>query len=304
MVQDPLFGTGAAFRPIPSLMRDFVRASMGVVTNERVIEGVRWKWFEAGPRDGEPLVLLHGFGGSKDNWMLVAPLLARRYRVICPDLPGFGESGPAADGDYSISEQANRIVRFIDALAIGPCHLGGNSMGGFIALAVALDAPEVVASLILMNNAGVDGEEVTSAQVAIKEGRNLFDVSSVDDVDRLFATLLYRPPWLPWLLRRAIAARLGKRRGHQQRILDQILEDALQRPLNARLGEIAVPALVVWGRADRLLHPSAAKVQYEAIPNADMVILDYAGHVPMLERPLRTVREIRSFLQGRTGTAA
>lgn len=293
---DALLGASPALKPVRSLMRAFVRASAGVATRERVIGVQRWSWIEAGPLDGEPLVLLHGFAGSKDNWMLVAPLLARGYRVICPDLPGFGESGPAPSGNYAIGEQAGRVVEFIDALGLGPCHLGGNSMGGYIALAIALDAPDAVSSLILLNNAGVDGDELTAAQQALKHGHDLFDVRNADDVEILMDMLLHRPPWLPWIARRAIAAHLRARRDLEQRILGQILVDAVERPLNDRLGEVAVPSLLLWGRSDNLLHVSAAGVQHRGIAGAELVILDNAGHVPMIERPFRTARELSSFI--------
>lgn len=279
-----------------SLMRAFVRATAGVVTCEEVIDGVRWSWIESGPRDAEPLVLLHGFAGSKDNWMLVAPLLARRYRVICPDLPGFGASGPIPSGSYAIGEQANRVIGFIEALGLSPCHLGGNSMGGFIALAIALESPATVASLTLLNNAGVDGAELTAAQLALKAGEDLFEVRSADDVTGLLAMLMHSPPYLPWVARKVFAVHLARRRGLERHILEQILVDAIERPLNDRLGEIAVPSLVMWGRSDRLLHVSAANTQHEGISGAELVILDNAGHVPMIERPFRTAREMLAFL--------
>lgn len=278
------------------LMREFARAAVGVVTREQVIAGVRWSWLEAGPRDGEPLVLLHGFAGNKDNWMLVAPLLARRYRVVCPDLPGFGESGLTANGDYSIGRQAKSVIKFIEALGIASCHLGGNSMGGFIALAVALDAPGVVASLTLLNNAGVDGLEFTPAQQALKEGGDPFEIRGPDDVESLLAILMHRPPYLPWLARKVIAAHLSRRRWLERHILDQILVDAIERPLNDRLGELSVPSLIMWGRSDRLLHVSAAEALHAGIAEAELVILENAGHVPMIERPFRTAREMLSFL--------
>ncbi|MBS0474595.1 MAG: alpha/beta fold hydrolase [Proteobacteria bacterium] len=292
---DQLLGASPLVRPAYSLMRMFARATAGVATHERMVHGVRWSWFEAGPSDGEPLVLLHGFAGSKDNWMLVAPLLARRYRVICPDLPGFGESGLVREGDYSIGEQANRVVQFIDALGIKSCSLGGNSMGGFIALTIALDAPDVVSALFLLNNAGVDGPQHTVAQESLKSGYDLFEVQSAEDVSGLLALLMHQPPPLPWLARRAIVAHLSHRHGIQRRIFDQILKDAVERPLNERLGEIAVPALIMWGRSDDLLHVSAAEFQHQQIAGAELVVLENAGHVPMLERPLRTAREMLSF---------
>lgn len=285
--------TIAAVRQLSGFL---ARVSMGFDSYERTIHGVRWAWIEAGPRDGEPLILLHGFEGSKDNWILMAPLLAQNFRVICPDLPGCGDSMHAPTGDYSIGEQSHRVVQFIDALELGPCHLAGHGMGGFIALTIALDAPDVVAALILLNNTGIDGWSVTEAQTAIKNGRQPFDVRTVSDVDALLAVLFHRQPRLPLPIRGAIVAHFRSRTEIQRLMLDQIVVDAAKRPLNRRLHEISVPVLLIWGESNKLLHISAAQIQHQAIAGSSLVILNRTGHMLMLERPFRTALEIRSFL--------
>lgn len=296
-----IFGASPLFDPFQSMLRSFARAAVGVTTREAMIDGDHWCWFEAGPVDGEPLILLHGFAANKDNWLLIAPILAQRYRVICPDLPGFGESGAAGTADYSIPRQAARIVGFMDALELDACHIGGNSMGGFIALLVALESAGRVRSLILLNNAGVDGPELTTAQQALKQGHDLFEIRNADDVRNLMDMLFHSPPYLPYIVCTAIAAHLARRRDLEHLILIQILVDAVDGRLNDRLDELMVPTLILWGDSDNLLHVSAADVQHAGIAGAEKVILDNTGHVPMVERPFRTAREIRSFLsrQGR-----
>lgn len=295
-----IFGASPLFDPFQSLLRSFARAAIGISTHQATIDGERWSWFEAGPVDGEPLVLLHGFAANKDNWLLIAPILAQRYRVICPDLPGLGESGATSSGDYSIPRQASRIIRFLEALELGPCHIGGNSMGGFIALLVSLEAAQRVRSLILLNNAGVDGDELTAAQLALKDGHDLFEIQNIEDVRNLMGMLFHNPPYLPGIVCMAVAAHLSRRRHLERQIFEQILVDAVEGRLNERLDDVAVPTLIMWGHSDNLLHVSAAHVQHEGIAGAEKVILDNAGHVPMVERPFRTAREIRSFLSRRT----
>lgn len=295
--------SGVLLSPAFSWPRALVRSLFGVATRSEVIDGLRWSWIEAGPADGEPIILLHGFAGNKDNWLFLLPILARRYRVICPDLPGFGDSGRAASGGYSIGEQARRVVRFIESKGMGPCHLGGNSMGGFIALTIALERPDLPLSLLLLNNAGVDGAQRTLAQQAITQGRYPFEVRNAGDVNALLRLLFHRPPFVPWPVRRLIARKLGGRRPFEERIFRDIVPDAIERPLNDKLHKVLVPTLVLWGRSDRLLHVSAGEVEHARIARSELVILDRAGHVPMIERPLRTARAILSFLS-RCGDAA
>ncbi|MCP3952871.1 MAG: alpha/beta hydrolase, partial [Desulfobacterales bacterium] len=102
---------------------------------------------------GDTLLLLHGFGANKDNWTRIGKHLTPHFRVIAPDLPGFGESGKNPDGDYSISAQARFVKDFVQALGIKSFHIGGSSMGGNIAGAYASSNPETLKSLLLICDA-------------------------------------------------------------------------------------------------------------------------------------------------------
>jgi len=279
-----------------SIARLAARGLAGIGTYHRVIDGVRWCWSEAGPRDGEPLILLHGFAGDKDNWAFFTLLLAQRYRVICPDLPGFGDSGRVANGGYSIAEQARRLEAFLDALGIDACHLGGNSMGGFVALTFALDHPHRLRSLLLLNNAGVNGDRMTDTQQAILDGSNPMQVKSIDDVDFLLGIILHDPPYIPLIFRQLLLLQLARREKLHDEIFAQIARDAIENPLNDRLGDVRVPTLILWGSSDNLLHVAAATTQHEAIPGAELAIIEKAGHVPMVERPFRTAAVSMDFL--------
>ncbi|MFA9218707.1 MAG: alpha/beta fold hydrolase, partial [Sphingomonadaceae bacterium] len=121
------------------------------------IPGFDLPYLEGG--HGAPLVLIHGFAGDKDNFTRVARFLTPHYRVICPDLPGFGDSTRRTDASYSIAEQVERLRALLDQLAPGRVHLGGNSMGGFIAAQFAATYPERVASLWLLDAAGTEAAQ-------------------------------------------------------------------------------------------------------------------------------------------------
>ncbi len=107
---------------------------------------------------GEPLLLVHGFGADKNNFTRVARLLTPHYRVVIPDLPGFGEASKPADASYAIADQVERLRQFAQGLGLKRVHLGGSSMGGFIATLWAAKYPHEVASLWLLAPGGTAAE--------------------------------------------------------------------------------------------------------------------------------------------------
>src|SRR3546814_3852481 len=122
-----------------------------------------WPYLEGGDASKPLLLLVHGFAGDKDNWSMIAPYLTRDYHVIAPDLPGFGENERNPDLAYDLQAQTARLKAFADTLGLSRPHVGGHSMGGWIALRYATEYPAALASLILLHNAGVNrSEEQTS----------------------------------------------------------------------------------------------------------------------------------------------
>ena len=120
----------------------------GLEREEINIQGHRISYLSGGT--GEPLVLLHGFGGDKNHWVRMAKYLTPHFHVIAPDLPGFGENDRDPSLRYSVQDQVERIHNFANALNLKSFHLGGNSMGGHIAGAFAEKYPESVKSLWLL----------------------------------------------------------------------------------------------------------------------------------------------------------
>ena len=118
---------------------------------------------------GEPLLLLHGLGASRATFDATSATLIRHYRVLIPDLPGFGESGLAPDGDYGIDAQVEWVERFVESIGLSSFHLGGNSMGGWIAAAYAAKYSQRVKSLWLLAAAGTEEMLETEAVKARQE---------------------------------------------------------------------------------------------------------------------------------------
>ena len=278
--------------------RKMLRRKGGMVEKRITVDGLDWPYLEGGDPAGEVVVLVHGFGGDKDNWSFYAPYLTSKYRLICPDLPGFGENTRDPAGDYAGTKQAERIGQFLAALGVDRCHLGGNSMGGYIALLFALAQPGQLRSLTLFNNAGVAGtapsklEQIVIADAAASP----LVPHSVAEMKQLLTFVVHRPRYVP---QRFLDVLYGEMAPHQallDTIFVQLLDDIQNHPLNDRLGEVAVPTQIIWGRYDQLIDVSCAQVQHAGIKQSELVVLDDVGHVPMIEQPALTAQHHLGFL--------
>ncbi len=248
---------------------------------------------EGGPVDAPVVVLLHGYSADRVVWMRFARHLAKDHRVVIPELAGHGTSGFTSGAGHSAPAQAARVATAMDRLGIDRAHVAGNSMGGFVAATLALAEPDRVASLLLSDAVGVASPEPSDAELAFREGRNPFLLDDVADFPEFYAMTMARPPFVPAFLRTAIAADYVARRDQ----LEEIFHDFHGRDmLDARLGEITAPTLVMWGEQDRLVHPSTARVWADGIPGARTVTYPGIGHMPMVEVPGRSAADYRAFL--------
>ncbi len=287
-----LVGVTTLYWTRPRLLFDAVKNLLrrrAALSRRTVCVGdIEWPYLDGGKATAEPVVLVHGFGGDKDNWTLYAPYLTPHHRVICPDLPGFGESDRSVDRDYCVQAQARRLCEFLDALGIDRCHLAGNSMGGFIALRFALDFPGRLASLTLLDNAGVAGANASELQRAIERRENPLELKTMADVERLLTFVYRKPPFMPRQFKRVLLDDALA----NERVLDKVFwtlaSEGIVGVLNARLGEVRVPTLIVWGRHDQLIDVSVVDELRRGIADSVAVIFEHVGHVPMLEAPQET----------------
>lgn len=161
-------------------------------------------------------------------------------------------------------------------------------MGGFISLAYALTHPDRVRTLTLIDTAGVTSVSKSELELAIDEGRNPLIARSMEEFDRLLDFVMHkRIPSPKYMMRAMLEVQL-----RYFDLLDQIfwsiVDEALGGTLTARLGEVAMPTLIIWGRQDRLIDVSCSEVMAASIPDNKVVILEETGHVPMIERPRET----------------
>jgi len=273
-----------------------VRRLAGLRTRSIDVDGVTWPYLEGGPESGEVVILLHGFAADKDSWPFYARFLRGQYRVIVPDLPGFGENAKDPDADYRVAVQAERLHEFVQAIGIDKFHIAGNSMGGFLALEYALARPANVITIALFNNAGVTSANKSDVELAAARGKNLLVVSSRREFDALMQFVVHKPLPLPGVVKREICERAIAEKSFLDPIFWSIFEDTQTRPLDDQLHEITAPTLIIWGRHDRVIDVSCTELMQAEIPVNRCVVFEDAGHIPMLECPARCASVHRDFL--------
>ncbi|WP_337153485.1 alpha/beta fold hydrolase [Pseudomonas protegens] len=250
--------------------------------------------YQGGPAQAPVILLLHGLSADKSIWLRFARHFNRDYRLLIPDLGGHGETAYAAHQDYRVPAQAQRFLRLLDACGIQRVQVIGNSMGGYIAAWLAAHAPQRISGLALFDPAGVEAPETSDLQHLLEQGKNPFLVRSRADFQHFYSLTMAAPPWVPEAVLAAIAERYQARRGQLARIFAELQASP---PMEPELAKIQAPTLLLWGREDRLLHPSSAQVWAKGLPQAQVQLWEGIGHMPMVERPVRSARLYQQFLE-------
>jgi len=267
------------------------RKHSGLTRKEINLPGdLHYVYLEGG--QGEPLVLLHGFGADKDNFTRVARFLTPHYRVIIPDHIGFGESSHPQDADYSAGVQAVRIRTLAKALGITKLHLGGNSMGGHISMMYAALYPDEVKSLWLLDPAGIWSAPPSEFQKIITTtGENPLMARSEDEFAKIFAFVMADPPFIPRPILNVIAQERIRNYELEKRILKEIAADSAEK----YVAGLKIPALIVFGNKDRVINPATADILRKLMRRSEIIIMPGVGHVPMLEQPRKSADDYLKF---------
>ena len=252
--------------------------------------GLTYAYLEGGT--GAPLLLLHGFGANKDNFARIAKYLTPRYRVIVPDHIGFGESSKPPLADYAPRAQAERLRALMRQLGVTQLHLGGNSMGGHIALTYAALYPKEVKSLWLLNAAGVWSAPPSEVRRKMAEtGENPMLVQDEEEFAALVSLVTAKPLMIPRPFLDVVAQERIKNLALEEKIFKQLAADSVEE----RIRGLATPALIVWGQQDRVLHPGSAGILQMLLIRSEVVMMQGVGHVPMIEEPERSALDYLRF---------
>ncbi len=240
------------------------------------------------------IIMLHGYSADKEVWPRFAKHFVKDYFVVIPDMAGHGETGFKAEWAYDAPSQAKRIVGLMEVLNIKKANVIGNSMGGFIAATLGADAADRVISVVAIDPAGVVAPNPSEVVKQMDAGKNSFLVKTRADFDNFYATTMAQPPWLPDMIKAAMAEGYIQKREE----LAQIHKDFHNKNfLDDRLADIKTPFLLVWGKKDALLDVSAVPVWKAGVPQAEVVVFEELGHMPMVEAPEKTAAAVSEFLK-------
>lgn len=264
------------------------------------IAGMQVHVRDEGRRDDPvPLVLLHGTSASLHTWEAMVAELRQQRRVISLDLPGFGLTGPFPDGNYRMTHYVEFLSAVLDRLDVGRTVLVGNSFGGQLAWEMALDQPQRVAQLVLIDAAGYPRQS-TSVPIGFK-------LAAIPGLAPLMANILprrlvesstrnvYGDPdrVTPDLVDRyyELTLREGNREALRERFKQVPAVDN-----SGRIASIQTPTLIIWGGRDGLIPPHNARRFEQDIAGSQVVMFDDLGHVPQEEDPARVTEAIKAFL--------
>ncbi|MFE0641490.1 alpha/beta fold hydrolase [Streptomyces sp. NPDC058877] len=275
----------------------------------------------SGDRSGLPPALyVHGLGGSSQNWSALMPLLADLVDGEAVDLPGFGDSPPPDDGNYSVTGHARAVIRFLDAAGRGPVHLFGNSMGGAVATRVAAVRPDLVRTLTL----------VSPALPELRAQRTAWPTAllAVPGAAPFFAKLTKE-----WTAEQRVKGVLSLCYGDPGRVTEEGFRHAVeemerrlelpyfwdamarssrgivdaytlggQHGLWRQAERVLAPTLLVYGGRDRLVSYRMARKAAAAFRGSRLLSLPEAGHVAMMEYPETVARAVRDLIADDDGS--
>ena len=256
--------------------------------------GDKMVYAENGNVTGEPLLLIHGFGGNKDNFTRIARQL-EGYHLIIPDLLGFGASSKPMSTDYRSEAQATRLHELLQAKGLAAnIHVGGNSMGGAISVAYAAKYPSEVKSLWLVDSAGFWSAGIHEALAGATLENNPLLINSNEDFYKMYDFVMYKPPYLPKSVKAVFAQERIANKELHAKILEQIVTDNVEERAKI-IAQYKIPTLVVWGEKDQIIKPETVKLIKEIIPQSEVIMMPEVGHVPMVEALDKTADDYKAF---------
>jgi pimeloyl-ACP methyl ester carboxylesterase len=220
--------------------------------------------------NGRPLLLIHGLGSRAEDWAnLIPQLIDSGHRVYAMDLLGYGQSAQPRDAEYSISQQADMVEGFLDSQHLDQVDMAGWSMGGWIAMKVALHQPERIRRLVLLDSAGL--------RFKLDFDPSLFQPASPNDVANLEQLLIPHPRPLP----RFLAMAMLRKGDHVGWVVRRSVQSMLtgQDLVDGKLGALTMPVLIGWGDQDRLIPISVAYQLHHEILQSVLDIYAGCGHL-------------------------
>lgn len=284
-IEDRVFGLSDRLPPLPIVTRASSEYDLLSVS----VEGAEVAYAQQGRVALPPLVMLHGWAASHKFWKYSFSAFSPRWRVVAPDMVGFGIS-EKPKRDYTLEGLTSWFGKFLDAMKLDRITLVAHSMGGTIALLYALQHPERIAKLVVSNPVIVGATAFTSrTKLCMAPGirRILFSLAKVGPIRRWVARDFTLVGQLDDDLSRDVT------RGTYSSMFDSLLSTR-KADLRPSLSSLAVPTLSIGSEKDLLVAPD----QYDFVPAQKKVCIPDTGHIPMIERPEIFNRVLNDFLAG------
>jgi len=274
--------------------------------------GSRVHFRDEGDTAGKTVLLVHGSNASLHTWQPWVAVLGQSYRVISLDLPAHGLTGAVPSGDYSSRGQLDTVAALVRHLGLQRFTLGGNSMGGGVTWRYALEHPQQVEAMLLIDASGLPQFRHKIQQQHSEEGEK--------KEPPLFFTLMSKP-WFRtlakyiepyWMAKQGVESAYNDSSVVNEQLIDRYYELALRKgsreatlarfsaPRKAAdavdTSRFTMPSLIMWGREDSVISVDQAYFFAEALEQSQLIIYDDVGHIPMEEIPNRSAQDVLEFL--------
>jgi len=274
-------------------MTDFALWRGGATSRYTTVDGHRIHYYEETPRarsgtvHATPVVLVHGLGARVEDWVVLMPALARRgYHVYALDLLGYGRSEQPKDATFSIDEEEDVVRGFMDDRGVRQADVVGWSLGGWIAMKLALDTPERVRRVVGLGAAGI----YFPPPIPLSD----FAPHTVAELRELVNALEPKDKRLPPQVERDALRRMERNAWVVERTEESMVSG--KDLLDFRLGGMKQPVLLVWGEADRMTPVATGLRMQSLIQNAQLVAIPKCGHLAPVECGGRVKLPVAAFL--------
>lgn len=263
--------------------------------------GLTMHYRDEGKRDGPVLVLLHGSNASLHTWEPWVARLVSKYRIISVDQIGHGLTGPNPTGQYDSAAFVGTLNAALTKLGVTRFALAGNSMGGYVAWEYALAYPGNLTHLLLIDAAGPPDDPDKDLPIGFRIARApvLGKIALIITPRSVFERSLHGSVSNQAIVTPAAINRyweLNRFPGNRKATGERFAQYGTRDTNTARLGEIRIPTLIMWGAEDKLIPVSGADWFAAKIPGSVKLVYPGIGHIPMEEAPDRSAADLDSFL--------
>jgi len=270
--------------------------SIGADESSLKVKDINWSYLDNKNMGKPVLVFVHGFTANKYRFGSFPANFKNNYRIIIPDLPGFGKTRNKKMKKYGVAIQAKRLHAFLNKLNIKKVNLFGSSMGGGIVSYYAYLYPKEVSSLAIADGMGVKWTTPSRGWKLLRStGKNYFIPENVPEFDIFLSLVFYNPPYIPKQIKKIIVFDRQMEKEHIKLIFTQLTKN--QFILQDKLKKIKVKTIIFWGREDSILPVSSAYEFHKGIKKSKLHIFEKCGHIPFYEKRSETATVYKKFLR-------